>query len=256
MAKPVLVGGGGVELGAGGLVERTGVIDQQRRFRGVLADLQPVLDQHAERRAPVADMVLPDDGVAEGLEHLDEAVPHHRGAQVADVHFLGDVRGGIVDDDALGDPPPAAGRGRLEDSALSSSSIQVPSKVRLMKPGPEISTAVQMPSRSRASTILAAASRGGMPAFLASAMAALIWMSANCEGRTTGSVPRYSSPNALAIAAWTLGTTNSAGLFHCSNYQFRPRPDAREHPSPNTPLPPEATRGQIPPIQGPHMGRM
>ena len=73
--EPVLVGGGGVELGTGRLVERTGVIDQQRRFRGVLADLQPVLDQHAERRAPVADVVLPDDGVAQRLENLTRLSP-------------------------------------------------------------------------------------------------------------------------------------------------------------------------------------
>ena len=88
-----------------------------------------------------------------------------------------------------------------------------------MKPGPEISTTLQMPSRSRAATIRAAASRGGRPAFLASAMAALTWMSANWEGLITGSVPRNSSPNALAIAAWTLGITNSAGLFTLPNYQ-------------------------------------
>ena len=57
--------------------------------------------------------------------------------------------------------PPAGAAWAPGDSALSSSSIHVPSKVRLMKPGPEISTPVQMPSRSRASTIRAAASRGG-----------------------------------------------------------------------------------------------
>ena len=110
--EAVLVGGGGIELGPGGLVERAGVLHQQRRLRGVLADLQPVLDQHAERGAPVADVVLPDHGVAEGFEHLDEAVPHHGGAQVADVHFLGDVRGGIVDDDALRCRGGRDGRGR------------------------------------------------------------------------------------------------------------------------------------------------
>jgi len=75
--EAVLVGGGCIELGPGGLVERAGVLHQQRRLRGVLADLQPVFDQHPERGAPVTDVVLPDHGVAEGFEHLDEAVPHH-----------------------------------------------------------------------------------------------------------------------------------------------------------------------------------
>ncbi len=99
--EAVVPGGGRVELGAGGLVEGAGVVHQQRCFRGILADLQPVLDQHAERGAPVADVVLPDHGVTQRLEDLHETVPHHRGAQVADVHFFRDIRGGIVDDDAL-----------------------------------------------------------------------------------------------------------------------------------------------------------
>ena len=61
--------------------------------------LLPVADEHAERRAPVTDVVLPDHPVPEMLERAGERVPHHGRAQVPDVHLLGDVRRRVVDDD-------------------------------------------------------------------------------------------------------------------------------------------------------------
>ena len=93
---------GPVELRAGCLVERVGVGLDDVRLRGVLADLEEVLDQHPEGGAPVADVVLPDDGVAEVLEGAGERVADDRRAQVADVHLLGDVGRGVVDRDDLG----------------------------------------------------------------------------------------------------------------------------------------------------------
>ena len=65
----------------------------------VLADVEQVLDEHAERAAPVADVVLADHGVAEELEHPHERVADDRRAQVPDVHLLGDVGRRVVDDD-------------------------------------------------------------------------------------------------------------------------------------------------------------
>ena len=66
------------------------------------ADVDQVLDQHPERRAPVADVVLADHLVArEGQEPHDRVADHGR-AQVPDVHLLGDVRRRVVHDHALG----------------------------------------------------------------------------------------------------------------------------------------------------------
>ena len=88
---------------------------------------------------------------------------------------------------------------------------QASEKVRLMKPGPLTSTASHTPSTSSAAAILAATSRGGIPTFFASASAALTCTSANCEGRSTGSASRCSSPSAAAIADWTLGVSATSG---------------------------------------------
>jgi hypothetical protein len=67
----------------------------------VLAHVEQVFDQHPERRAPVADVVLPDHVVAEALQGAGQGVADHGGAQVPDVHLLGHVRGRVVDDHAL-----------------------------------------------------------------------------------------------------------------------------------------------------------
>ena len=47
-------------------------------------------------------MVLADDPVALELEHAGDGVADDGAAEVADVHLLGDVRAGVVDDDGLG----------------------------------------------------------------------------------------------------------------------------------------------------------
>ena len=91
----------GVELDPRRLVEGVRVGPQQRGLGGVVADVDEVLEQHAERRAPVAHVVVPDHVVAGELEHPDDGVAHDRGAQVADVHRLRDVGRGVVDHDRL-----------------------------------------------------------------------------------------------------------------------------------------------------------
>ncbi len=60
-----------------------------------------VLDQHPERRAPVAEVVAPDHLVAEELPQAHDRVPDDRRAQVPDVHLLGHVRADVVDHDPL-----------------------------------------------------------------------------------------------------------------------------------------------------------
>ena len=87
------------EAGGGPLVEGVGLVEGQcPRVDALVEDL---LDQHPELRAPVADVVLGDDGVAEGAEHAVEAVSDDGGPEVPHVHLLGDVGGRVVDDDAL-----------------------------------------------------------------------------------------------------------------------------------------------------------
>ena len=60
-----------------------------------------MLDQHAERRSPVADVVLADDPVPDEREHAYQRVADHGAAQVPDVHLLGDVGRRVVDDHRL-----------------------------------------------------------------------------------------------------------------------------------------------------------
>ena len=55
------------------------------------------VEDHAELRAPVADVVVADDLVAEESQRAAKRVADHRRADVADVHRLGHVRGGKVD---------------------------------------------------------------------------------------------------------------------------------------------------------------
>jgi hypothetical protein len=89
----------GIELRPRREIEGVGVgLDDQRLGRA-LTDLDQVLDEHAERRAPVTDVVLPDHPVPEMLQRAGERVPHHGRAQVPDVHLLGDVGRRVVDDD-------------------------------------------------------------------------------------------------------------------------------------------------------------
>jgi hypothetical protein len=87
-----------LELLARGLVELRELGDLGVRR----PQIDHVLDQHAERRAPVTDVVLAQDGVAAPFEHARERIADHRAAQVADVHLLRDVRVRVVDHDTLG----------------------------------------------------------------------------------------------------------------------------------------------------------
>ena len=97
LAEVVVIG----ELGRRLLVERIQIADAEP-LGATGADVDEVLDEHAERTAPVADVVLADDVVAEESEHADQRIADDGGAEVADVHLLGHIRRRVVDDDALG----------------------------------------------------------------------------------------------------------------------------------------------------------
>jgi hypothetical protein len=96
----------GVEHFAGGPVERvqggdcTGAGGKLVVVPGRIGVFIEVLDEHAELGAPVAEVVLPDHVCAEEAEDAGQRVADDRRAQMPDVHFLGHVRRGVVDDGA------------------------------------------------------------------------------------------------------------------------------------------------------------
>ena len=239
---PVGEGRVAVELRPRRLVERVGVGHQQLRLRRVLADVEQVLDEHAERRAPVADVVLPDHVVPEVLQHARQRVADDRGAQVADVHLLGHVGRGVVDRDRPA-APGSARRARVGGHAVTCAAIHASSASRLTNPGPLISDALGDPVEVE----LLDDPRGDvarrLPSRLASARAALAWKSANWLGRITGSSPRNSEPSARSIASDTRGASASMidmrkpedpSLRHLLATRTRCQTCARPRPVPRT----------------------
>ena len=90
-----------LELRIGLFVEAIEIALRQPVARHVLAEVKQVFDEHAERPAPVADVVLADHCVPEKLVEPNERVTDHGRTQVADVHLLRDVRRRVVDDHDL-----------------------------------------------------------------------------------------------------------------------------------------------------------
>ena len=93
----------GVESRLGLHVEPFQVRDFE--FVGLLRDVwsnrAKMRDQHAELRAPVADVILTNDVVSLKLHHAGDAIADHRAPQMPDMHLLSQVRAGKVDDDGL-----------------------------------------------------------------------------------------------------------------------------------------------------------
>lgn len=102
LPRPGLEGLVAVELLPRRLVEPAEVAGRELVCRLGLADVEQMLDQHPEGRAPLTDVVLPDDRVPQPFEQPDGAVADDRRTQVADVHLLRGVRPGVVDDHPLG----------------------------------------------------------------------------------------------------------------------------------------------------------
>ena len=72
-----------------------------RRRARFIEEMFPAVDDFAELRAPVAEVVVGDDRHPREPRHAREAVADDRRTQVADVHRLGDVRAAEVDDDRV-----------------------------------------------------------------------------------------------------------------------------------------------------------
>ncbi len=87
---------GGQAVQAGQLADRVAIV-------GVPVEVVlPAPEDLAELEAPVAEVVVADDLVAERSENPGQALADDRRADVADVHRLGDVRRREVDDDGVG----------------------------------------------------------------------------------------------------------------------------------------------------------
>ena len=128
---------------------------------GRVAGLFEVREQHAELRAPVADVVLSDDAVAGLAQHAHHRVADDGAAQMADVHFLREIRRRVVDDhrsSALRDRASAAAWPGSRPPRAAHRSRRM-----LMKPGPAMSTRSAIPARSSFATTAAASSRGLRP---------------------------------------------------------------------------------------------
>ena len=61
----------------------------------------PAMDDHAELRPPIADMVIGDDLVADETRHAGQRVADERAANVTHMHRFGDIRRGEIDHDGL-----------------------------------------------------------------------------------------------------------------------------------------------------------
>ena len=135
----------------------------------------PAVDHHAELRAPIADVIIADDFVAEEGGNAGERVAEHGAANVADVHRLGDIRGAEIDDDAV-----RLVRA-LHTQALIAQEVGGPFRdsfgrsVKFMNPAPAIVGGSHRSDRSYASNIFWASARGFSPSCFASISAALLW---------------------------------------------------------------------------------
>jgi len=159
---------------------------------------------------------------AEERQHTDEAVTDDCGAQVPDVHLLGDVRRRVVDDGA----PTLLGRVDAQapagETCVTCFHNAVSATTRFRKPGPDTVTSAtgeDMSARSTSATS-PANSTGLVRVRLARASAALDWKSACSEGRTTGSAPLSSGQvrsRAPDTAASTRLTSEHLVLFRLAS---------------------------------------
>jgi uncharacterized protein (TIGR02996 family) len=123
-----------IELPSRRLVEARQLAHAQRRRGLFFAEIEQVLDEQAEGRAPVADVVVANDLVPREREQPRQGVADDRAPEVPDVHLLRDVRGRVVDDHALrrighghAEPSVAQHRGgRALDEGVGERDVQKP----------------------------------------------------------------------------------------------------------------------------------
>ena len=132
--------------------------------------------EHVDLGAGIVDVVLAGHRVAGEGQQVRERIAEHGAAAMADMHRPGRVGRDVFDVDLLGlaEIALAEWSGRRAIAARSASRHTFASSVRLMKPGPAISTAVISGRLRSSAAIRSASSRGLRPASLASAIAALV----------------------------------------------------------------------------------
>jgi len=91
-----------IELLARLFVERIKVTNRQFAGCAIFTKVDEMLDEHSERRAPIADVVFAHHSVADGLKHAHERIADDRRAQMTNVHLFGHVWCRVVDDYRLG----------------------------------------------------------------------------------------------------------------------------------------------------------
>ena len=128
---------------------------------GLVAGVLPAPEDHAELRAPVAQVVVADHLMAQGREDPGQAVADHGRADVPHVHRLGDVGRGEVDDDRprlRGRHETGKTRHRADRPGCARSRRRASRTFR--NPGPATSGGPASGSRSTASATSEARSRG------------------------------------------------------------------------------------------------
>ena len=165
----------------------------------LLADVDQVLDEHAEGRPPVADVVLPDHGVAGEGQHPAQGVADDGGAENAGVHLLGHVGRGVVHDD----------RQRIRDRVHPKPRIG-PDGLDLVGDEPVVEREVDESLRSHLHASAQAAELGG-------------------AGDLGGHLRRR-RPNALAQGQGAIGLKVDTGSVRGSQHRVGPRLKGVERP--------------------------
>ncbi len=128
----------GLIRGLGQPVEPGQLGDGVGGVSGVVAVVLPAPEDHAELRAPVAQVVVADDLVAERRVDPRQALADHGRAEVADVHRLGDVGRRVVDHDRLrllGRSQAQVGRRRADSPSCSRDPVVREPDVEEARPG-------------------------------------------------------------------------------------------------------------------------
>ena len=125
------------------------LLDRGPAVRLAVQEMLVAVKDHAELRAPVADVIVADHFVAGEPQHPPQGVADHGGADMADVHRLGDVGGRIVQHEPSR-PRTGATPSRGSPSAAANCPASQGVRMRtLMNPGPATSGGSQRSDRSK-----------------------------------------------------------------------------------------------------------
>ena len=142
--------------------------------RRAIEQIFPAVNDHAELRAPIADVIVADDFVAEKGGDPRERVAQDGAANVSDVHRLRHVRRTEIDHDALRAAALLDAEAFVAEQIGGLGGDRSGRRVKLMNPAPAIVGGSHRSHRSYASNIFWARARGFSPSCLARTSAALL----------------------------------------------------------------------------------